>query len=36
MRRHTKIMVYDLRDRRLITLPTQESRSHYVWNIGIN
>lgn len=32
MRRHTKIMVYDLRDRRLITLPTQESGSHYVWN----
>lgn len=25
-------MVYDLRDRRLITLPTQESGSHYVWN----
>lgn len=32
MRRHTKIMVYDLRDRQLITLPTQESGSHYVWN----
>lgn len=32
MRRHTKIMIYDLRDRRLITLPTQESGSHYVWN----
>ena len=25
-------MVYDLHDRRLITLPTQESGSHYVWN----
>ena len=32
MRRHTKIMVYDLHDRRRITLPTQESGSHYVWN----
>lgn len=32
MKRHTKIMVYDLYDRQLITLPTQESGSHYVWN----
>lgn len=32
MRRHTKIMVYDLQDRQLIALPTQDSGSHYVWN----
>lgn len=32
MKRYTKIMVYDLKDDRLIELPTQESGSHYVWN----
>lgn len=28
----TWIQVYDLKERKLITLPTQESGSHYVWN----
>lgn len=28
----TWILVYDLKEHRLITLPTQESGSHYVWN----
>ena len=32
MKRYTKMMVYDLWDEKLITLPTQESGSHYVWN----
>lgn len=28
----TWILVYDLKEQQLITLPTQESGSHYVWN----
>lgn len=32
MKRYTKIMVYDLKECKLIELPTQESGSHYVWN----
>lgn len=28
----TWILVYDLRNEKLITLPTQQSGSHYVWN----
>lgn len=32
MRRLTQLMVYDLKTEKLITLPSQESGSHYVWN----
>ena len=32
MKRLTKMMVYDRQEERLLTLPTQESGSHYVWN----
>lgn len=32
MKRLTKMMVYDRQEKRLLTLPTQESGSHYVWN----
>lgn len=33
MKRYTKLMVYDLEDAKLIILPTQNSGSHYVWNL---
>lgn len=32
MKRLTRMMVYDLQKQELVTLPTQESGSHYVWN----
>ncbi len=32
MKRLTKIMVYDLKNCKVIELPSQESGSHYVWN----
>lgn len=32
MKRRTRVCVYDLEKGELITLPTQESGSHYVWN----
>ena len=32
MKRHTMMVVYDIKEDRLILLPTQESGSHYVWN----
>lgn len=32
MKRLTRILVYDLCSQKLITLPSQESGSHYVWN----
>lgn len=32
MKRKTQVRVYDLLEQQLITLPTQESGSHYVWN----
>lgn len=32
MKRRTQVRVYDLKENRLINLPTQESGSHYVWN----
>ena len=32
MKRRTQVRVYDLEENCLMTLPTQESGSHYVWN----
>lgn len=32
MKRYTKLMIYDLAEAKLITLPTQNSGSHYIWN----
>ena len=32
MKRKTKLLVYDLKENKLITLPSQNSGSHYVWN----